>query len=95
MLTVLSECLTPVYHGTVNVTTSGHACQPWGSQTPHTHSYSIDWFPEASYAELANKCRWIMHETGPWCYTLVEDPPWDHCSVPTCPAASNPGKRRD
>lgn len=71
------------YMGTVNVTSSGKACQPWDSQKPHSHIQPPNVFPQVQNAE--NYCRNAGgEERYPWCYTMDESVRWQHCDVPLC-----------
>jgi len=77
------------YTGTINVTRSGRTCQPWESQTPHTHTRGSDpsAFVDGRFPD--NFCR--TPEDGisvkPWCYTTDADKRWQHCDVPSCDVA--------
>ncbi|XP_035678931.1 uncharacterized protein LOC118417472, partial [Branchiostoma floridae] len=70
------------YRGTVNVTKSGRACQPWASQTPHQHDRTAENYTSAGLEE--NYCRNPDSEGFIWCYT--EDPSvrYEECVIPQC-----------
>ncbi|KAL8598635.1 hypothetical protein ACOMHN_013518 [Nucella lapillus] len=71
------------YNGTVNVTSSGLACQPWTDNYPQQHERSPLVFPELIGAE--NYCRNPgSEEDRPWCYTMVLEKRWEFCPVPKC-----------
>ncbi|KAF7652566.1 hypothetical protein LDENG_00095210, partial [Lucifuga dentata] len=71
------------YQGSMNVTRSGIACQPWSQQVPHQHHLSVDVVPELKNSE--NHCR---NPGGisdkPWCYTSNPNIRWEYCAVPQC-----------
>ncbi|XP_066298162.1 muscle, skeletal receptor tyrosine protein kinase-like isoform X3 [Branchiostoma lanceolatum] len=71
------------YQGTLNVTESGYACQPWAAQEPHQHDRLPEYFPELQNAE--NNCRNPGgEEPQPWCYTTNLRPRWEKCNIPRC-----------
>ncbi|XP_062617208.1 tyrosine-protein kinase transmembrane receptor Ror2-like isoform X1 [Saccostrea cucullata] len=71
------------YNGTVNVTKSGTACQPWDSQHPHSHLRPPSVFPSLQGAE--NYCRNPgSEEDKPWCYTVDKLQRWELCDIPKC-----------
>ncbi|XP_078576293.1 uncharacterized protein LOC144861983 isoform X2 [Branchiostoma floridae x Branchiostoma japonicum] len=72
------------YRGTAALTWSGHACQDWSSQTPHSHSYKPESHPDADLAN--NYCRNPTpdSEYAPWCFTASPDKKWDFCAIPKC-----------
>jgi apolipoprotein(a) len=74
------------YRGTINVTVSGRACQPWASQSPHQHKHSPEAYPLSG---LDN--NWCRNPDGPsslgaWCYTQDPEVLWEYCLVPSCSA---------
>ncbi|XP_078661534.1 plasminogen-like [Branchiostoma floridae x Branchiostoma belcheri] len=78
-----------LYRGTIAVTKSGKACQPWASQTPHTHK-----FKPVSYLKYGldqNYCRNPSGASGPWCYTTDPGERWDYCDVPGCECLEGSG----
>ncbi|XP_076462924.1 tyrosine-protein kinase transmembrane receptor Ror2-like [Babylonia areolata] len=73
------------YNGTVNVTSSGLACQAWTANYPQQHERSPLVFPELRGAE--NFCRNPgSEEDRPWCYTTLLEKRWEFCDVPKCGA---------
>ncbi len=69
------------YRGPKRSTKSGTTCQPWDSQSPHSHSNTPAQNPNADLRE--NYCRNPDGEDGPWCYTMDSDIRWQYC-FPTC-----------
>ncbi len=62
------------YNGTMSTTVSGLSCQPWDSQSPHTHSY------EPSDVLVGNYCRNPpTYSRQTWCYTMDKGTEWDYC----------------
>ena len=79
------------YVGTVNLTLSGKACQAWGSQTPHIHSYDdINYFPPNSVTvidDANNYCRNLeapSFDAKPWCLTMEPTMEREYCDIPYC-----------
>ena len=78
------------YGGTVSVTKSGHICQHWNVDEPHTkynEAANPDNFPDASLDEAMNYCRnpTTSDDTDlPWCYTTDPQVHWEECNVPKC-----------
>ena len=35
------------YHGCQDRTRDGLTCQKWSEQYPHSHSFIVDWYPDA------------------------------------------------
>ncbi|XP_035682665.1 plasminogen-like [Branchiostoma floridae] len=70
------------YRGTVNITSSGRACQRWDSQTPHPHTRTPTSYPSAGLDE--NFCRNPDGEAEPWCYTQDPYVKWEACVISKC-----------
>eukprot|EP00058_Branchiostoma_floridae_P023734 XP_002609224.1 hypothetical protein BRAFLDRAFT_125972 [Branchiostoma floridae] len=70
------------YRGTVNITSSGRACQRWDSQTPHPHTRTLTSYPSAGLDE--NFCRNPDGEAEPWCYTQDPYVKWEACVISKC-----------
>jgi len=66
------------YRGCQTVTKGGRTCQPWNSQSPHTHSY---YRPGSQYdAGDHNYCRNPDGSgVGLWCYTTDPNVRWQYC----------------
>ncbi|KAK3105903.1 hypothetical protein FSP39_008229, partial [Pinctada imbricata] len=85
-----NECfeigLSEKYRGKRSCTTSGIPCQPWASQSPHSHKYNDSaYFPGENITEIAGYCRDPDGRFGqPWCYTSQSNVEWEHCDVPYC-----------
>ena len=47
------------YIGDVSSTQSGDACQRWDSDTPTSHSYIANDFPDATITDAENFCRYM------------------------------------
>eukprot|EP00058_Branchiostoma_floridae_P024818 XP_002610308.1 hypothetical protein BRAFLDRAFT_84055 [Branchiostoma floridae] len=59
----------------------GHTCQAWSSQTPHSHSYTPEKYPNAGLTN--NYCRNPSKSDAPWCYT-TSSKRWAFCAIPKC-----------
>ena len=71
------------YLGTISTTENGYTCQAWNVQTPWSHTYTPENYPEGGL-ENNNYCRSPDGET-PWCFTTDPEVEWDYCRVPDCP----------
>ncbi|XP_078665169.1 plasminogen-like [Branchiostoma floridae x Branchiostoma belcheri] len=70
------------YRGNVSVTMNGETCQRWDSDTPHSHRYRAEDYPEL----VENYCRNPGEEEFTiWCYTVSPSTRWDWCIDPRCP----------
>ncbi|XP_054451490.1 plasminogen [Pteronotus mesoamericanus] len=76
------HCSGENYQGKTSKTRSGRECQPWGSQTPHTHGYLPSKFPNKNLQ--MNYCRNPDGEPRPWCFTMDPDKRWEFCDIPRC-----------
>ncbi|KAM6964909.1 plasminogen-like [Aplochiton taeniatus] len=72
----------------VAVTTSGKACQPWSTQSPHKHDRTPNNYPNKCLEE--NYCRNPDLERMPWCYTTDSETRWEYCDIPSCEDTPQP-----
>ena len=92
------ECLNGpmgvTYRGSVSVTKSGHPCQKWSDQAPHSHETTIARFPNKGIGDHAYCRNPDYTDDGPWCYTTEPGVPRESCDmedVPICdPINCNP-----
>ena len=76
---------TEPYKGRQFVTVSGHICQRWSDQTPHSHDYTSTHMMEGESLEVAdNFCRHLGNKQFPWCYTIHPEKEWEFCDIPLC-----------
>eukprot|EP00579_Thalassiosira_antarctica_P016756 CAMPEP_0201945702 /NCGR_PEP_ID=MMETSP0903-20130614/54036_1 /ASSEMBLY_ACC=CAM_ASM_000552 /TAXON_ID=420261 /ORGANISM="Thalassiosira antarctica, Strain CCMP982" /LENGTH=734 /DNA_ID=CAMNT_0048488773 /DNA_START=231 /DNA_END=2435 /DNA_ORIENTATION=+ len=76
------------YRGTISTTASDtYTCQRWDSQSPHSHEYTPQSYPDKGL-ENNNYCRNPNGSTTPkaWCYTTDPSMRWTYCDVPSCVA---------
>lgn len=78
------------YTGPTSRTTSGHVCQSWASDLPHSHKYHSDGsFPDGSVIAAANHCRAPDDDVTLWCYTTTPNVRWEYCNVSRCAGGFN------
>ncbi|XP_070547411.1 cadherin EGF LAG seven-pass G-type receptor 2-like [Ptychodera flava] len=68
------------YRGTVSMTVNGNTCQEWTEQTPHSHEYTPENYPNAGLGEH-NYCRNPGGENSAWCYTTNSSVRWELCGI--------------
>ncbi|XP_049633304.1 hepatocyte growth factor-like protein isoform X1 [Suncus etruscus] len=70
------------YRGAVDHTESGHECQRWDLQHPHSHSFKPHKFPDKHLDD--NYCRNPDASERPWCYTTDPQVKREFCNIPRC-----------
>lgn len=85
------HCSGENYEGRISKTMSGLECQPWNSQSPHSHGYIPSKLPSKNLK--MNYCRNPDGEPRPWCFTKDPNKRWEFCNIPRCstpPPTSGP-----
>merc|ERR1719324_1257762 len=67
------------YIGCQYQTVSGYTCQNWLAQTPQSHSYIPDWYPDGHLGDH-NFCRNPDGDSTIWCITTNPQVRWEFCS---------------
>uniref|UniRef100_A0A8C9IGB1 Kringle domain-containing protein n=1 Tax=Piliocolobus tephrosceles TaxID=591936 RepID=A0A8C9IGB1_9PRIM len=70
------------YRGTYFTTVTGRTCQAWLSMTPHSHSRTPEYYPNAGLVK--NYCRNPDSVAAPWCYTMDPSVRWEYCNLTRC-----------
>merc|ERR1719331_2105527 len=68
------------YHGCQDRTRDGLTCQKWSEQYPHSHSFIVDWYPDAHLGDH-NFCRNPDGDSTIWCYTTDPGARWNYCDT--------------
>merc|ERR1719506_1836100 len=66
------------YLGCQYQTQSGYTCQNWLAQTPQSHGYVPDWYPEGHLGDH-NFCRNPDGDSTIWCITTNPSVRWEFC----------------
>merc|ERR1719482_575389 len=66
------------YIGCQYQTVSGYTCQNWLEQTPQSHSYIPDWYPDGHLGDH-NFCRNPDGDSTIWCITTNPSVRWEFC----------------
>ncbi|KAK7479115.1 hypothetical protein BaRGS_00029633 [Batillaria attramentaria] len=71
------------YKGDLNFTRTGRTCLRWDAAPT---ILSADLFPDASLADVGNKCRNPIGyvRDGPWCFINNTDADWELCVIRQC-----------
>merc|ERR1719482_103198 len=67
------------YIGCQYPTVSGYMCQNWLEQTPQSHSYIPDWYPDGHLGDH-NFCRNPDGDSTIWCITTNPQVRWEFCT---------------
>merc|ERR1719375_2665339 len=70
------------YIGCQYETQSGYMCQNWLAQSPQSHSYIPEWYPDGHLGDH-NFCRNPDGDTTIWCITTNPSVRWEFCSPRT------------
>merc|ERR1719324_790174 len=70
------------YLGCQYQTNSGYMCQNWLEQSPQSHSYIPEWYPDGHLGDH-NFCRNPDGDTTIWCITTNPSVRWEFCSPRT------------
>ena len=64
MLIIVGECRSDNanYNGNVNIAANGRPCRRWEIYA-ETYGYTLDQFPDASWEEAGNYCRFVGQAT--------------------------------
>jgi hypothetical protein len=68
------------YIGCQYQTQSGYTCQNWLAQTPQSHSYVPDWYPDGHLGDH-NFCRNPDGDSTIWCITTNPSVRWEFCDA--------------
>ena len=78
------------YRGFTDTTKNGRTCQAWDSQSPHSHTRTVENYPDTGLGPH-NYCRNPDEEDdGVWCYTTDPEERWEFCDVPDCESLPTP-----
>ncbi|XP_053577107.1 hepatocyte growth factor-like protein isoform X2 [Bombina bombina] len=79
---VCLNCNGEDYRGFVDRTESGKECQRWDLQSPHSHPYKPERYPDKSLDD--NYCRNPDSSERPWCYTTDPNVHREYCQITKC-----------
>merc|ERR1719327_308154 len=68
------------YLGCQYTTVSGYTCQNWLEQTPQSHSYIPEWYPDGHLGDH-NFCRNPDGDSTIWCITTNPSVRWEFCEA--------------
>ena len=72
------------YTGQIHITKDGRICQRWSDNSPHSHTFGDDDFPDDTIEDAQNFCRDPDSIGTPWCFTLDVHRRWEESDIEKC-----------